>query len=58
MHGVVGGNEGFVVKCGDDRGLDGEVSGSEVGGGRDVVVITIFSGDGGFVDFKTKAGVS
>lgn len=58
MHGVVGGNEGFVVKSGNDRGLDGKVRSGEIGGGGDVIVVAVFSGDGGFVDFKAKAGVS
>lgn len=57
MHGVVGRNEGFIIEGGDDRGLNGEVSSGEVGGGGDMVVVAVFSGDGGFVDLKTEAGV-
>lgn len=54
---MVGGNEGFIVKGGDNGGLDGEEGSSEVGGGRDVIIVAVFSGDGSFVDFKAEAGV-
>lgn len=57
MHGVVSGNEGFVVERRYDGGLDGEVGGGVVGGRGYVVVVTVFGSDCSFVDLKPEAGV-
>lgn len=57
VHGVVGGNEGFIVEGRNDGGLDGEEGSSEVGWRGDVIVVTVFSGNSSFVDFKAEAGV-